>query len=439
MTEWMRYQDLYERFIECYVGFDTAPNRLTSQENRRTENEAAWESKREALVERITHALENDGPWPVGRVGIPDLMWLAALDEVLSRTGLEDMVQREQPKLHVVHGREWRAFLREVPLSPARPHAVQGGHLRNWLRHHMIVPLVYPPYPVLDPKVDPESGLMTDPDQERLRIEIAPSTHLARALKKQAGGELKVWLGTFPDGVMPDWPNISQGRCTSARLDDPDTRRCSILQSLEQAQEAGAHVVILPELAVCPTLRDEILAWLDMHEPGFLLVVPGSYHEADPNHPERLPCNRAWLCDGSGGVIVAHEKFIPFKKDHPCHELITPGNRVTLWRTALGVISLAICRDFCEEEGWVRQLWDMLAPEWLLVPSMSNDGGIGAHVLQAKHLYNTCGTRTLLPNQTPGKNFTSDTSHGFIYPSASGATTQEWISPDDRLKKLILP
>ncbi|MBF0184552.1 MAG: hypothetical protein HQM06_09205 [Magnetococcales bacterium] len=329
------------------------------------------------------------------------------------------------PYHYKVMEREWLLVQRAVPLSAQRAYAVQRGHLRNWLRYHLIVPSTFPAYPVSGPTEE----------QRKHRILFAPSSKFARDLKNKMGNSCKVWLGTFADGVMPHWPEMAQKKCTSQHLDDPETRWHSIQNALQQAKAAGAHVVILPELTVCPELRQKVAAWLDDNASAFLLIVPGSYHETGD---QALPHNRAFLWDGSGREILQHDKLYAFGTDHLCHEQIAPGNKITLWQTSIGIITLAICRDFCEGEGDVRQLWDTLAPDWLLVPSMSFDTGIGAHEAQAKQLYNHCGSKILLANQTPDKQFTSKISHGFVYPLEDGTAGAQWVSPECRLKKINL-
>ncbi|WP_130472639.1 hypothetical protein [Candidatus Magnetaquicoccus inordinatus] len=292
----------------------------------------------------------------------------------------------------------------------------------------MIVPAVFEPYPVVS----------ADQEQYKLKIVVAHSNRLARDLRIRIGSELRVWLGTFPDGVVPKWPGIGQNKCTSERLDDPGKRWLSIRTSLEQAKVAAAHIVIMPELSLCRQLRNKMLGWLDQEEPGFLLVVPGSYHEVDDLKNNKYPFNRSWLCDGSGNEILRHDKLRAFGSDKLCHEQITPGSKVTLWRTSIGVFALLICRDFCEEDGDVVKMLETLAPDWLLVPSMSFDSGVRAHADQAKHVHNKCGARILLANQTPDQTFASKISHGFVYPAADGACQPDWVIPASRLKKLSL-
>jgi predicted amidohydrolase len=205
-------------------------------------------------------------------------------------------------------------------------------------------------------------------------------------------------------------------------------------------------VVILPELAVCPTLRQEILEWLYFHKNNnFLLVVPGSFHEmVEPLTPTALPFNRTGLFSGQGDLIFWHDKFIPFGHEDLCDELIQTGNTVTLWLTPIGVISLAICRDFCEGQGWVRSLWETLAPDWVLVPSMTLQGGISAHLRQAEHLHRDCNTRVLVANQWPFQpypNQQDSCEHGFAFSGQPGSGSAQEVTDTltGRLKFLDLP
>ncbi|MEO5331914.1 MAG: hypothetical protein H7839_07800 [Magnetococcus sp. YQC-5] len=357
------------------------------------------------------------------------LMLLAALDKAIVDLGKEDGGLRVVPYRHHVQGQDWLLVRRVVPLG-VRKHLQQFAHLRNWLNYHLIVPAHYPHYAAKC--------------SHALEIRFCPPKDHGKSLNVLGGDSLPVWFGTFTDQVTPHWPNIQEKKCTSERVTDQDKRWASIKDSLCAAREAEAKVVIFPELSVCPSLRKKILDWLNNEQNGFLLVVPGSFHEqVERTTSHGLPVNRTGLFTGKGNHIFWHDKFIPFGDDKVCHELVSSGNAVTLWMTSIGVFALAVCRDFCEGEGWVRTLWETLAPDWVLVPSMSFSGGMSAHLKQAANLYDHCGTRVLVANQWPQESYPNKNpcEHGFAFPMPGGGRGEQEVTsaPYGRLKCLKPP
>ncbi|MBF0143511.1 MAG: hypothetical protein HQL59_08640 [Magnetococcales bacterium] len=475
-------RDLRHKLVELWVAFYLDPPSVIDQErvrDQQNEVERSWDVDRDRLIGIISESKQL----PPG--GEPPLMLLSALDEALKRLqGAEDTAWKEPSSRHKVHEMAWHLFPRPIPLGRTK-HLEQPSHLRNWLRNHLIVPGFFPPCHPL-PGAD-RTGI------EFRFVPLGGNEGVTSALKELCSGQepLRVWLGSFADGVDPCWPERGRHRCTAKDLRDPGRRRLEIVLTLEAARQAGAQVVILPELAVTPELRDEtIIPWLyeNGEESGFLLVVAGSFHERGEGQlPEAWSFNRTTLLSGDGREILVHDKLIPFGRDTggrqwsapgeesgaeaatpvaggtgmdgkggevgvppecderrcECDELITSGRTVTLWMTPIGVISLAICRDFCEGEGWVRSLWETVSPDWLLVPSMSFQGGIKAHLAQAKHLHNNCNTRTLLANQWPIQPYpgTGEAEHGFVYPGPKGEPTSQPVedSSKGRLKYLKLP
>lgn len=125
---------------------------------------------------------------------------------------------------------------------------------------------------------------------------------------------------------------------------DVDSQRALLEDLLGLAVDAGADIVILPELAVTSKLAVDLADWV--RRPGRLrLLVAGSYHEAAPADPERRT-NRAlgWVRDYPGPLV--HEKHSP--ADHPVIEDITPTGRpeLRIHVTADGWhLVIAICRD----------------------------------------------------------------------------------------------
>ncbi|MBF0141366.1 MAG: hypothetical protein HQL74_13940 [Magnetococcales bacterium] len=269
---------------------------------------------------------------------------------------------------------------------------------------------------------------------------ITPGTLLLQNLRLIIDNRctVKCYLGSFADGIQPDWNNMPHGKCTCSKLKEPEVRRESLRQALEEARALHADVVVLPELSLCPEMRHFVCDWLQNEHHPFCMVVPGSFHE-EPDS-EGVPVNRTRLLDAQGYEVLTHEKRIPFGTDKVCDEVIRPGKRLRLLRTPLGLVALAICRDFLEKSAANIELWEMVAPDWVFVPSMSPIQGVGAHEDQAQFLSNCCGTRSLVPNQCPHGTYEpiypgdDGNSHGFAsWPDLWGKFQLQTIVPTSRL------
>ncbi|HAT50439.1 MAG TPA: hypothetical protein DCS88_08900 [Alphaproteobacteria bacterium] len=309
-----------------------------------------------------------------------------------------------------MRGRAWMAFRRHRPLGPT-VHQKQAGHIRNHLRHHHIIP-------------SQENG-------DDVRV-VMPSLSLRQGLKSLVASQrpVKCYLGSFADGIQPDWRDRPDGKYTCSQLLHLDGRRASLYQALEEARTQGADVVVLPELSLCPKLRQEVCCWLRDESHPFCMVVPGSFHER-PDAYSEIPVNRTRLLDGKGHEILIHDKMLPMDTGH-VHEVITPGKCLHLLNTPLGLVALAICRDFLEEDQFYRLPWQEIAPDWAFIPSMTPIQGVRSHEKTANSLVNCCGTRSLVPNQCPSGTYAEGNSHGFAcWPDAVGksqlCTIQPWL------------
>ncbi|WP_041641365.1 nitrilase-related carbon-nitrogen hydrolase [Magnetococcus marinus] len=213
------------------------------------------------------------------------------------------------------------------------------------------------------------------------------------------------------------------------------------MAALEAAKELKANLVIFPELTLTPQLRECVQTWLyDNQDHGFAMLIPGSFHEMV--EPSQDPINRAVLLSGLGETLLQHNKIIPFSTAG-MHENITSGDTLTLLDSPIGLIALAICRDFLESDDNTKLPWQSVAPHWALIPSMSEIQGVRAHLRQAKILAMACGTRALVPNQSLDGNFpagqpiyseTSPSKHGFaVWPEVNGTPVVTHVTPWERL------
>ena len=140
-------------------------------------------------------------------------------------------------------------------------------------------------------------------------------------------------LGLGEHGHQPAFP---------VRPIDPDGQRARINRLLHEATEAGATVVVLPELSVTPALAEELEQWV--RRPGPLrLLVAGSFHDTDAASGR---FNRAMAWVRGHGVPLTQDKHSP--ADRPVVEDITPTGwpeiRVHVTTDGWHVV-IAVCRD----------------------------------------------------------------------------------------------
>ncbi len=128
------------------------------------------------------------------------------------------------------------------------------------------------------------------------------------------------------------------------------TQRERILDMLEQAEQAGVAVALLPELSVTPELSDALGEWF-RHRLGSPLstLVAGSFHAADGD----MKVNRSHAYIASGGPTPRHDKFNPYCmswKGRTYTEDIKPGpvHLTVHWSRGWSFTTL-ICKDFIEK------------------------------------------------------------------------------------------
>lgn len=149
---------------------------------------------------------------------------------------------------------------------------------------------------------------------------------------------------------------------------DMATQRERIHRLLVQATDAGASVIVLPELCVTEELAGELEQWVRRPGPARLLVA-GSFHHADKRAPARR-ANRAlaWVRDHPAALI--YDKHSP--ADQPVIEDITPLGwpELRIYVTADGWhLVIAVCRDLLNPHA-VHALTEA-GTNLVLAPSMS--------------------------------------------------------------------
>lgn len=333
-------------------------------------------SRCERDAERLLAALDRAGPLPL----VHPAAAIRALDRYLSEgdDASEPHWRRIEMPRDPGGGTYWLVPRRSGWSS--RLSARQARHVEYWMRHYQVVPAAH------------------------RSLEISIRRAPAPLWKALAAPATPFAAGGFLDGVHPDWTCTSPYRCRA--LADPGLRWESVKAALEEAAGRGARIVVLPELTVDPPVRLQVRAWLrSRRDHPFALVVAGSFHEPLPGGGAGEGRSVAYAFDAWGDVVTTHVKLRPMAtmegKD-PLDEDLVPGKKVELVRAPFGLLALAICLDFCEIAGAaVADVWTLIGPALVLVPSMGGASTNHAHGDRARPLVLQHATITIVASQHP--------------------------------------
>lgn len=334
------------------------------------------------------------------------LVKLRALDRFLKEsTGFQ--VTGLPAQMTLEGDRRFYVYRRPLGLRQPSIQGQMGGHLRNWVAHHWVIPEKLYGYSV--EIVRPTQFLISKFEALRQRREL-----------------LRVAIYHFEEGVEIVWHENLLPHLQAVGLKEPEKQWNRVERLLERALQQRVHVLVLPELTVTPALRRNIQHWLVKHlgRHSLLLVLPGSFHEADSSRPSEV-FNRTQLLDSTGQVVMDHSKITSFGRIES-FEHIRLGKRISLLPLPIGLMATPICLDFCQSDHPIREIWKALGPEWLLVPAYGNQSSVNAHRAAAKDLKISHGSRTVLANQHPRGEAPA---RGFIGDPPSESTPQ---NPDEQ-------
>ncbi|AQR63997.1 hypothetical protein BXU06_02170 [Aquaspirillum sp. LM1] len=173
---------------------------------------------------------------------------------------------------------------------------------------------------------------------------------------------------------------------------------------LSTAWDAGAHVLLLPELVVDDDLLQHCKDWLateNLREPRLRLVVAGSRH----CHEGDNFANRCTVLGAAGDVLWEQDKRSHFVIDQQdalqalfpgsdmakVFEPTSLGKTITVAETEIGRLLTPICLDYIEGD-----LWTKLGADMYLVPAMS--GNLSRFVDQAKTMGGRHGAASFVCN-----------------------------------------
>jgi predicted amidohydrolase len=199
--------------------------------------------------------------------------------------------------------------------------------------------------------------------------------------------------------VAPDGSHFQA--CRPTGLNDVDGLRDELSRLLEAAEEENVHLLVLPELTVCPESRQHVRDLLRSQKPRLPYgVVAGSFHvwteAAHSSSSETLPFNEALLLGNTGQILLKHHKKKgfrvrreevgkPFFPSPPSpanlppevFEGIVDGPRLEILETSLGRLALLICADaiLAAPHHGYESLVQRLRPDLLFIISMSSETG----------------------------------------------------------------
>lgn len=237
----------------------------------------------------------------------------------------------------------------------------------------------------------------------RLDISVVPVDWLQR----RGLPEIRCRLSHFDDQVLlliDEDAHQQSFRATG--LSDESRRRESLMSEVNLCANEAIHFWVAPELTVPPALQDEVGGQLAaINATDLLLCVPGSFHSQDRQGHWR---NTTQVFNGNGSRLPKQHKLTQFSwrpapGEATVHEGILASRQITVFLTPVGLVGVAICKDFSDASAVeIKAAWDLIAPDWMLVASYGDrEKTLKRHREKASEHATLWGTRSLIANQEP--------------------------------------
>lgn len=253
-----------------------------------------------------------------------------------------------------------------------------------------------------------------------------------RRIAKRESGKVNVYLAEFRvDPVFLSSLSADQGGgrlWCALGLDNIDAIQAEVLAHLVNARSLSADVVVFPELTLPPAivlaaqqwLLDENCAFAEPGSHAIGWVIAGSFHAPSGPDATEAPFNTACAIDARGNFLpeFAHQKMTSVSLGGARFiEGNQIGQHIALVETPLGLQSVLICLDLCQDGEGDRLPLSALPIDWLWVPSMSPT--VKAHQARAAQLSVNHAVRIACANQaaavcSPGLLLTGDARQSFM-------------------------
>lgn len=359
----------------------------------------------ERSVKRVMECLDHGAQLDPADVKQP-LALISALDQQLAVDTLGAWRPGMAPMLTLGDCTYW-LVRRDISPKPRTPADRQNPNLEHWFRHFRVIP----------------SRITLG--GASIEVELKALGDVPPASSRPATGPSRVHLSHFQDDVaLCVREDAARKLFHALGLTDEVARAKSLRMEFEFACGFGAQLWVAPELTVLVSLRLEVARWLvelPGHEARPLLSVPGSFHETVDDRR----VNRAEVIDRAGKVVARHDKLTLFSYDShgvTLTENIGARRRIELLMTPIGIVGVAICKDFSDASSeLVNAAWNLLAPDWLLVPSMGDEASTQKrHLERAEEHWKRRGIRSVVANQEArieGCTAPPDPAPGFVCPA----------------------
>lgn len=338
---------------------------------------ACDQARHESMVASLLAAFEADRPRLPAKADEQPLALIVAVDQWLGDQADLPMAPAALPRLETGDATYWLVRRRGPRNTPADR---QEPNLEKWFRNFRVIP----------------DSIRIGAAEIVVRIVPVPD----RGNGLHGKDRVVVRVSHFDDGAKVDVVE-AEDRFHVRSLIDGGLRKEALLAEVNLLRDSSVHLWVAPELTVPPSLRSDVKQALAAVPPKHLLLcVPGSFHE----DRGRGLVNCAEVVDGDGAVVARHEKLSAFSYETAGRnraEAIAVGGVITLLATPIGLIGVAICKDYCDEtaSGLIDSAWNRLAPDWMLVPSMGDEKTVQAHQARAEEHWKLRRICSVVANQ----------------------------------------
>lgn len=354
------------------------------------ENHYLRNNHQNVITDSLNHLyhLEKEGAVvPKFMIITKPLVWLQALDQFIFNEfnrATPDWLYDTRP----IEDGSNRSYVlpvyRKSESSRGKKHT-QFENISYWLRHHKVIPF--------------EIG------QKDFVIEV-PAGYRDWLTDCFTEEDIRIAITHFQDSITPEIHYEADQLFFCKSVTDEETRLGTALQHIRDAKMKNAHILVMPELTITPTIRAAIINKLEQlfdeqgenHPMSVPIIILGSFHE---KVKEGWRNHSVAVLGRDGTTLLECDKRFPVTFENPetsvaAKECIdcapTP---LTCAFTPIGLMAIAICKDLFDGDPAITLA--SLPLDWLLVPSMSNS--LNPHKTATKTMFNTNGTIAAIANQ----------------------------------------